>query len=197
MSDFFRYRITYRKSGNAKYIGHLDLQNIFQRSIRRAGIKPRYSEGFNPHAVLSFASPLAVGMEGLKELSDIDLIDSLSVIELIERLNKSFPEGLLAVDCVQLSKTEKSAAALVRKARYGIAMCSDMEFAVNEFKSAENEINQYVYELCAKGKLVTATIACGGSGNLKPQLLAESLCSTADITFEPHKIEYTRQELFF
>jgi len=192
MNEFFRYRLTYEKTGAARYIGHLDLQNVFQRAVRRAGIKPRYSEGFNPHVRLSFASPLAIGMDGFNELSDIDLAEELAVIDVVERLNMSFPDGLKAVECVRLDNTAKSAASLVRRASYEMTFAVDMKEAVNKYEARE-----FVYALEADGNVVRAVIACGGCGNLKPQVLAEELCEIAGVEFEPYFIEYKRMEMFF
>ena len=54
-----------------KYIGHLDLMRAMQRALRRSGLPVRYSQGFNPHLQISFAAPLSVGMEGLREVMEV------------------------------------------------------------------------------------------------------------------------------
>jgi radical SAM-linked protein len=37
------------------------MQRAFGRALRRADIDVEYSKGFNPHIIMSFASPLSVG----------------------------------------------------------------------------------------------------------------------------------------
>ncbi|MCL2703302.1 MAG: TIGR03936 family radical SAM-associated protein [Defluviitaleaceae bacterium] len=217
INNFFRYRLTYEKTGVARYIGHLDLQNLFQRAIRRAGIKSRYSEGFNPHPIISFASPLSVGTDGLAEISDIDLAERIAPDDIVGRLNSSFPSGLTALSCSELSSGEKSAAALLRRALYGMTIRADgiepdMNGAVRDFLSRENvfisvrregqppketDIRGLVYELRADGNVVEALVACGGSGNLKPQVLADVLCSITNIKLCGFTTEYCRRELIF
>ena len=62
-----------------KYIGHLDLMRAMQRALRRSGLPVRYSQGFNPHLQISFAAPLSVGMEGLREVMEV--ADRVLVLE--------------------------------------------------------------------------------------------------------------------
>ena len=58
-----KIRIKFAKEGTMKFIGHLDVMRYFQKVMRRADVDIRYSEGFSPHQIMSFASPLGVGME--------------------------------------------------------------------------------------------------------------------------------------
>lgn len=57
-----KVRIKFRKQGNMKFIGHLDIMRYFQKVMRRADVDIRYSEGFSPHQIMSFAAPLGVGL---------------------------------------------------------------------------------------------------------------------------------------
>ena len=200
-------RITYEKTGIGRYIGHLDLQRIFQRALRRGGLKPKYSEGFNPHPLISFASPLALGMTGLGELVDVELFDTLDPREILQKLNNGLPQGLGALKCDEISPGEKSAAALLRKAVYliefGNLEMSEIVRAVSMFSAqSKEEIKNYVYAIEAKDSaseppIIEATIACGGKGNLNPKILAETLSELAGVTFDPISTEYTRRELIF
>ena len=57
-----KIRIKFRKWGVMKFIGHLDMMRYFQKAVRRAKIDIRYSEGYSPHQIMSFAAPLGVGI---------------------------------------------------------------------------------------------------------------------------------------
>ena len=72
-----RARIRFSKTGNMKYVGHLDLMRFFQRAMRRADIPIKYSEGFSPHQIMSFAAPLGIGLESVGEYVDITIDDEL------------------------------------------------------------------------------------------------------------------------
>ena len=85
-----KIRFRYRKTGKAKYISHLDLMSTMQRAILRAGVKLKYSEGFNPHPYISAALPLSVGCESICELMDVEITGD----ELPGGFDHLLPEGL-------------------------------------------------------------------------------------------------------
>lgn len=91
-----KYRLIFEKNGRAKYISHLDLMRTFQRVFKRAGIEVKHTEGFNPHAHISIALPLPVGMESVCEIMDFETLIALEN-GVIEELNKSMPEGIKAI----------------------------------------------------------------------------------------------------
>jgi len=85
-----KLRFRYSKTGRAKYISHLDLTATMQRAFLRAGLKLKYSEGFNPHPYLSVALPLSVGCESVCELMDAGMTDgSIPDIDSV-----SLPDGI-------------------------------------------------------------------------------------------------------
>jgi len=89
-----KIRLKYAKTGKAMYISHLDLMATMQRALIRAGIKLKYSEGFNPHPYMSVALPLSVGSESLCELMDVAVVD-----EKLPDINKiKLPEGIDVLD---------------------------------------------------------------------------------------------------
>ena len=68
-----KIRIKFRKWGVMKFIGHLDMMRYFQKAVRRANIDIRYSEGYSPHQIMSFAAPLGVGITSDGEYLDIEV----------------------------------------------------------------------------------------------------------------------------
>ena len=85
-----KVRFRYSKTGRAKFISHLDLMSAMQRAFIRAGIKLKYSEGFNPHPYMSVALPLSVGSESICELIDVGVADD--VLPNVKKI--TFPDGL-------------------------------------------------------------------------------------------------------
>ena len=69
-----KIRIKFSKQGAMKFIGHLDTMRYFQKVMRRADVDIRYSEGFSPHQIMSFAAPLGVGLTGSGEYLDIQIL---------------------------------------------------------------------------------------------------------------------------
>lgn len=91
-------RIRFSKTGQAKYISHLDTNRVFSRAFARAGINLWYTEGFNPHAYMSFSLPLSLGVESLCENVDIRILDDISNDEIKRVMNDSLPVGIRVVD---------------------------------------------------------------------------------------------------
>jgi radical SAM-linked protein len=89
-----RIRITYLKNGALLYTSTLDVQTIWERSVRRAGLILQYSQGFHPQPRIQIANPLPLGFVGAQELIDIWLVDERKPEEIKELLNKSVPEGI-------------------------------------------------------------------------------------------------------
>ncbi len=87
-------RIEFSKTGRAKYISHLDLMRTMTRALRRADIPLWYTEGFNRHPYITFAAPLSLGYEGLRETMDLRLTEDMPFDELTRRLDAVMPEGL-------------------------------------------------------------------------------------------------------
>jgi radical SAM-linked protein len=71
-----RLRLTYAKTGPAAYLGHLDLVRHLPRILRRAGLRPAYTRGYNPRPRLQFAPPLPLGAEARAEPCEAWLVDS-------------------------------------------------------------------------------------------------------------------------
>ncbi|MCL2628108.1 MAG: TIGR03936 family radical SAM-associated protein [Oscillospiraceae bacterium] len=84
-----KIRMKYSKLGRAKYISHLDLVTTLQRALLRAGVKLKYSEGFNPHPYISVALPMSVGAESLCELADVEIHGGFP-----DNVNDYLPDGL-------------------------------------------------------------------------------------------------------
>lgn len=78
-----KLRIKFRKYGAVRYIGHLDVMRFFQKAIRRAGIDVKYSSGFSPHQIMTFAAPLGVGITSNGEYMDIE-VNSLQTVASFE-----------------------------------------------------------------------------------------------------------------
>lgn len=96
-----KLRLRFTKTGRAVYLSHLDLMRTMQRAFLRAGIPIRYSEGFNPHAIISIALPLSVGSSSVCELMDFKLRSFMSLSEIPFRLNRALPEGIRVLEAYE------------------------------------------------------------------------------------------------
>lgn len=112
--------LKYSKGDEARFLSHLDLMRTMERAFRRACLPLAFSEGFNPHPRVSFASALAVGVTSEGEYLDLQLREDLSSQEVIERVNKVLPSGLNILAAVPVTQRKESLMALINRARYRV-----------------------------------------------------------------------------
>ena len=91
-------RLRFSKTGQAKYISHLDTNRVFSRALARAKINLWYTQGFNPRPYMSFSLPLSLGVESYCENVDLRILDDLTDEEIKERMNNASPLGIRIVD---------------------------------------------------------------------------------------------------
>jgi len=100
-----RFRIKYAKIEALKYTSGLEVQKIWERSLRRGHLPVAYSQGFHPQARLSQAAPLPLGFTSIAEWIDIWFTDEITLESLTLDLPKAVPPGIeiLAVEEISLS----------------------------------------------------------------------------------------------
>lgn len=115
-----RVRIRFRKQGDLRWIGHRDLARALERLFRRAGLPLAMSEGYHPKPRMSFPSALAVGIEGLDEVLEVELAEPLPPESVAARLNAHAPPGLEFTSVERLAPG--TGKARLRAAAYEIAV---------------------------------------------------------------------------
>lgn len=93
-----RLRLAVKKEGALQFLSHLDFARCVRYVIIRARLPILYSEGFNPHMKLSFASALGVGVGADVEYLDMELAELVPVADVIERMNAVSPDGFSVQD---------------------------------------------------------------------------------------------------
>jgi radical SAM family uncharacterized protein/radical SAM-linked protein len=134
-----RWRLDFEKLGPSAMLGHLDFMRELSRVVRRAGLSPVYSQGFNPKPRFAFGPALALGVASLDEKIEVDLIDApADAHEIIERLNRASGVGLRFVNAERLDRRAPSIGAAINGARYIIvfAHAAQLSPAVLEAKIA-------------------------------------------------------------
>lgn len=187
-------RIKFAKLGLSKFISHLDLQRTFARAVMRSGLPVKYSNGFNPHQIMTFSLPLAVGVTSESEYVDIDFDESASNEEVEEKLKKALPPDikLIKVSMPQVSANDICAAEYILKF---CDICLEKEklesffeekelAVIKKSKKGDKEVNLKDYiidceilELNENSAKLKAVLKAGGSKNIKPSLFAEKLLS--------------------
>ena len=117
-----KYVIRFSKEGYICYTSHLDIMRLFQRAFKKAGIKLRYSQGYNPHPRMGFAQPLSLGYSSDCELIEFETEEALMPDEIKERMDATMGESLEITGCKPFPEGMKKLAGAVESAVYAIAI---------------------------------------------------------------------------
>ena len=214
-----KIRIKFAKEGTMKFIGHLDIMRYFQKVMRRADVDIRYSEGFSPHQIMSFAAPLGVGLESRGEYVDIEVLSTDSSKEMLRRINENMVEGMEALSYRALPDDAGNAMSLVAAADYEVRFREGYEqedleafFAgIPEFlkkeeilflkktKKGEKEINirPQIYQMEARPEhKIFLQIATGSAANLKPDAVLRAYAESRGETLGKFALMVTRLEVY-
>jgi radical SAM-linked protein len=99
--------VSYSKTEQARYFGHLEMVNIFLRALRRAGIPLKYSQGFHPKPKISFDDPLPIGIESQHERFFMSVPEAVEPDAVTGLLNSHLPEGLRIHECLPATPAAK------------------------------------------------------------------------------------------
>jgi radical SAM-linked protein len=152
-----RALIRFGKQARLRFISHLDLQRFFQRAVNRTGLPIAWSQGFNPHPVMSFGSALALGWTSEYEVIDIKLSAPMGRKRTEDAIRAALPEDLPVLEVRMVDDRHPAPMALVKMADYRVTlegegagavlaqisafMARENVPAVKKTKSGEKEIN--------------------------------------------------------
>lgn len=172
-----RIRAEYSKTGNARYLSHLELMTAIMRALRRAGFPLKYSSGFHPSPKVSLGPALGVGVAGIKEYLDVEIAPPFKKESFLETLNGVLPAGIRANKAVLLDRREKSLNSFV--VRYTYEIRSDQKLDGSGFFGREEVLVERKEELIDIKKMVeeavrldekTFRLTLRDQGNLKVRL---------------------------
>jgi len=115
-----KYRVKFQKYGVMKFVGHLDIMRYFQKAMRRADLPIKYSEGFNPHQIMSFAAPLGVGITSDGEYMDVEMRENVVSQNAKQALDAVMVPGMSVTEFHALPDGAEKAMAAVKAASYYI-----------------------------------------------------------------------------
>ena len=210
-----RMIVAFEKTEQVRHVGHLDLQRAVQRALRRSGLPIRYSNGFNPHALWSFASPLPVGVSGEEELFEVGVEEGVAPDAFLAALSPAMPASLPVIGArlvedahPKLMASLHSAAYTARAAADGAAramaqavpalLAREEIIAIRKSKKGENpcDIRPMLYALQAQeeaGEAVFALrMALTERQTLKPDLLLTTLAQEAGVELPAFRLRRIR-----
>ncbi len=217
-----KIRIRFRKYGIMKFIGHLDIMRYFQKAIRRADIDICYSSGFSPHMIMSFASPLGVGLTSDGEYLDIEIGNELSSASAVQRLNHVMAEGVEVLSFRKIPEEKSSnAMSLVAAADYEVRfrdsfaipegfendwnsfLSQDSISIVKKTKKGERELDlkPLIYQAELRREpdesfCIFLRLSSGSADNVKPELVLEAFAAFAGFSIPEFALLIHRKDLY-
>ena len=198
-----RMLAVFEKGERIRHIGHLDIQRSVQRGLRRSGLPVAYSNGFNPHILITFASALSTGACGLREIMDVTMAEEVTAEEFLERMNKAMPPEMRLSEARALDQKHPALMASLRAAKYDLLirdpeqaeklaaaipgmMEKETVMAMRKTKTAlkECDIKPLIHELKSEGQHILATLTLTEREACKPGMLIEALSREAGIEGE-------------
>ena len=95
------YCLKYEKGDEVRYISHLDFLRCINRAIKRSALPVSYSQGFNPHTIMTVALPASVGTTSGAELMKVSFDEELTADIVRDKLNANLPKGLHIIKAVK------------------------------------------------------------------------------------------------
>ncbi|MBR6009753.1 MAG: TIGR03936 family radical SAM-associated protein [Clostridia bacterium] len=183
----------FSKIGRLRFVSHLDLQRFLLRALNRTNLDLAFSQGFNPHPLLSLAGALAMGYESEYEVFEVRINGDMSREAALETMRAALPPDLYIKDVKLKPDNHPSMMSLVKMADYTISFSSGYEavrrgaeaflsspsvIGIRKTKSGEKEVD--VRALCKGIEIlecgVKARLMLTEAETLKPDLLVETMC---------------------
>lgn len=139
-----KIRVQFKRGEPLRFLSHLDQQRLFGRALRRAKIPIAFSQGFNPHPIISFANAMSVGMTSDCEYVDIGLdleqVDEGDISKIKRSLSNVMPNGIKITEISHLPKDAKSLTRLILSADYDV-ICLGLN--VNNFDDFSRLLEEF------------------------------------------------------
>ena len=133
-----RIRITFSKTGALRYIGHLDLNTIWERAARRAGLPLAYSQGFHPQPKMTFASALPLGFSSRCEVMDMRFNQEIDLTSLSVQLQDVMPSGIGILKVENIDELAPQLQMQILSAEYEVTLTEAVD--ASELKRKIDEI---------------------------------------------------------
>ena len=213
-----RMLAVFEKGERIRHIGHLDIQRSVQRGLRRSGLPVAYSQGFNPHILITFASALSTGACGKREIMDVTMAEEVEAETFVEKMNLAMPPEMQIREARAVDNKHPSLMGMVAAAEYDLMIRDEtqgeklaeavgkmmerdeiMAMRKTKTKMAECDIKPLIYSLHAekidKRWHLNAILTLTERESCKPKMLMEALVREAGIEEEVRML-VTRERLY-
>lgn len=188
-----KYILKYGRDDRVKFISHLDFVRCFHRAVRRSALNFEFSQGFNPHPVMTIAQPLPVCVTSECEYMKVGFVTDLSDSGITFELNRSMPPGFFVYEVRKLNAKEIDLTKINMAEYITEIECNTdctpeklLDFSElvvpKKTKSGikDSDIRPHIFsieKIDFKDGLMTVkmTVSCGSNYNLKPETVVSAM----------------------
>ena len=182
-----KYILKYGRDSRVKFISHLDFVRCFHRAVRRSSLNFEFSQGFNPHPVMTIAQPLPVCVTSESEYMKVGFVTDLSEDGIRAELESVMPPGFFVYGVKKLQAKEIDLTKINMAEYITEVECSSpcdahklLEFSElivpKKTKSGvkDSDIRPHIFSLEVLGfkdsvMTIKMRVSCGSEYNLKPE----------------------------
>lgn len=140
-----RLRVTFRKFGPTRFIGHLDVARTWERALNRAKMPMAYSQGFNRRPKMQFATATSLGTTSDCELVDLWVTETLDPAAAHVQIMSRMAPGIEVIDVHEVPMGGPALQTLTRATVCEVVVLQEVEYAA---------LTQRVADLLAADSLV-------------------------------------------
>ena len=188
-----KFILKYGRDDRVKFISHLDFVRCFHRAVRRSKLNFEFSQGFNPHPVMTIAQPLPVAVTSECEYMKVGLITGLSNEQVTAELNRAMPPGFTFYKAHRL-KAKEIDLARINMAEYIVEIeCEtpgDIKHLLDKSELIvpkktkrginDSDIRPHIFEAETIGfengiQTARMLLSCGSQYNLRPETVVAAM----------------------
>ena len=167
-----KYRMYYMQKDEVKYISHLDFLRTVNRIFKRCALPLKYSNGFNPHTVMTIGLPLSVGTTSECDVLDIEFTQNVDTVYLKQKLNLS---DISSAVYEAKFTTDKDIDLELFKNCDSVMIEKKSKRGLNEVNIKDFIKNISVQSESGTSHTVTLHLNAGNVSNLKPELVLKAI----------------------
>ena len=137
-----RLWIRISRTGQARFLSHLESHSAWVRALRRAGAPLAYSQGFHPQPKIAFSTANPCGEETVGDYLDVTLVKEVEVDAFLTHLRTKLPEDFGAHSIHETPLKSASLMSLAQGGAYTIVLphlgAEEVMTKVAEIQQAES-----------------------------------------------------------
>lgn len=149
-----KIRLEYKKNDYLIFFSALDIERMWERILRRSGLKLKFTEGFNPKVIKDFSPAIPLGIISESEVLDFFITENLTLESILEKIKKVSPLDLTIKKIKMVDENSPSLSSTITHIKISIIgkEVRNINFNKINFEKMVNgklkivELNRFIFE---------------------------------------------------